>query len=412
MMAYLRLAVMWGLAVTPYGEAYARDMSSMYDTTVLEQWAPRYRASTNRILQNFVHKYLTAEEMRRLGAISIDFPLAAPDPLKGDPLVFYVPADKSTVVFPIFSIKFLDDLSIAYAWLQLNNYDLDTISEYTAMLAYKDLAGRYPAPLPALHVPANALQDKRVDELAVNHFVTARMFILLHELGHIIYAHRGSTIANEVQADKFAIDVMRRSPVPPLGMLVYFMAEASMADYPATARTHPLSGARLQALGESTQDPQIATLLRDLGKLVDDTDIRASHILTAKATTTQSLTPRRGHVATLRSAPRGSPREASLTFHGRCSGEFSQQIDPGNPIGMEMVLQRSGNTVTGQYTFGLGIGTVRGTATGSTLNVEWQRGNAYGQGTLKAIENDTRLVGEWGYRQLNRGGGTWSCRVE
>src|SRR5205823_2284468 len=140
------------------------------------------------------------------------------------------------------------DLSTAYAWLQSNDYALDTISEYTAMLSYKDLGGRYPAPLPALHIPADALQNKKVDELALGHFVTARMFILLHELGHIYYRHGGSTIPQEVQADQFAIDVMRRSPVPPLGMLVYFMADVSMADYPAVARTHPLSGSRLQTL--------------------------------------------------------------------------------------------------------------------------------------------------------------------
>jgi hypothetical protein len=159
----------------------------------------------------------------------MDFPIHAADPIKGDPLAFYVPPDQIRVVFPIFSVKFLDDLSTAYAWLQLNGYVLDTISEYTAMLMHKDLGGRYPPPLQALHIPPDALQNKRVDELAMDHFVTARMFILLHELGHIYYNHRGSMIANEVEADQFAIEVMRRSPVPPVGMLVYFMAEATMA---------------------------------------------------------------------------------------------------------------------------------------------------------------------------------------
>ena len=261
----------------------------MYETAVLEQWGSRYRTSTNKILTEFVYKYLTAEEKRRLAGIPIEFPLMAEGRLKGDPLVFYVPPGHSRVVFPIFSVKFLDDLSTAYAWLQVNNYVIDTISEYTAMLMHKDLGGRFPAPLFALHIPADALRDKKVDELAVDHFVTARMFILLHELGHIYYGHGGSTIPQEVQADQFAIDVMRRSPVPPLGMVIYFMAEASMADYPATARTHPLSGARLQALGVRMQDPQIGIVLRDLGKRVDDPETRASHILTARATSPQSL---------------------------------------------------------------------------------------------------------------------------
>lgn len=230
------------------------------------------------------------------------------------------------------------------------------------------------------------------------------MFILLHELGHIYYGHGGSTIPQEVQADQFAIDVMRRSPVPPLGMLIYFMAEASMADYPATARTHPLSGARLQALGARMQDPQIGIVLRDLGKLVDDPETRASHILTARATSPQSLTPRRGHLATLPASSGGS-----RLFHGRCSGQVVQQTNPGEPMKMEMVLQRTGDAVAGQFSVGLGTATIRGTAAGSTLNLEWQWANNFGQGTLRATDNGARLAGEWGYRQLNRGGGTWFC---
>lgn len=404
MIAGFKVAVRLGL-VALTANLYSRDMSTLYPTATLEQWAPRYQASTNRILNNFVHVYLTSAEKRRLADVSIDFPLMVDGSMKGDPLAFY--AYNSRVVFPIFSLKFLDDLSTAYAWLQLHGYSLDTITEYTAMLMHKDLGGKYPAPLAALHVPADALQDKKVDELALNHFVTARMFILLHELGHIYHAHARSAIANEVQADQFAIDVMRRSPVTPLGMLVYFMAEASMAEYPATARTHPLSGARLQALGAKMQDPQIAIVLRELGKLVDDPDVRASHILTAKATSVQSLKPRRGHLAALKTA---SPPANSLPFQGRCSGQFTQQSDPERPMAMEIMFQRVGDSVTGQYTFGLGIGTIRGTAAGSTLNVEWQWANNYGRGTFRTTNQGGHISGEWGFRQSDRGGGTWSCR--
>jgi hypothetical protein len=399
--------MMLGLCV-PCLKLCARDLSSMYDTTTLEQRAPHYRDTTNKILNEFVYKYLTSEEKRRLAGIPIDYPLAADPPMKGDPLAFYGPPDHSRVVFPIFSIKFLDDLSTAYAWLQVNGYVLDTITEYTAMLAHKDLGARYPAPLPALHIPADALRDDKVDELALDHFVTARMFILLHELGHIYYGHEGSSIAHEVQADQFAINVMHRSPVPPLGALIYFMAEASMADYPATARTHPLSGARMQALGVAMQDPQIAMVLGDLGKLVDDPDVRASHVLTARATNLQSLTPRRGKVPMLTARAGGS-----LLFQGRCSGRLIQQTNPREPMKMEMVLERTGDTVRGKFSVGLGVATVEGTADGSTLNLDWQWANNYGRGTLRATDNGARLVGEWGYRESNRGGGTWSChRVE
>ena len=180
MTAGFKLTMMLGLTFVPSLKLSARDLSSMYDTTTLEQRAPHYRDTTNKILNEFIYKYLTSEETRRLGGIPIDYPLTADAPMKGDPLAFYGPPDHARVVFPIFSIKFLDDLSTAYAWLQVNGYVLDTITEYTAMLAYKDLGARYPAPLSALHIPADALRDNRVDELALEHFVTARMFILLN----------------------------------------------------------------------------------------------------------------------------------------------------------------------------------------------------------------------------------------
>ena len=76
---------------------------------------------------------------------------------------------------------------------------------------------------------------------------------------------------------------------------------------------------------------------------------------------------------------------------------------------MEMVLQRRGDLVTGMFSVGLGAATFRGTAAGETLNLEWQWANNYGQGTLQASGNGARIAGEWGYRQMSKGGGTWSC---
>ncbi len=166
------------------------------------------------------------------------------------------PTDSASCA-PIASLKFLDDLCTAYAWLQINGYGLETISEYAAMLRYQSFPdGRYPRPLLALRIPSDALRNPRVDELALGHFVvTARTFILLHELGHVYYRHRGSTIANEEQADRFAAEVMARTPLPPLGIIVFFLFDAHWSSYPpGPADTHPMSGARLQALAGLVED--------------------------------------------------------------------------------------------------------------------------------------------------------------
>jgi hypothetical protein len=53
-------------------------------------------------------------------------------------------------------------------------------------------------------------------------------------------------------------------------------------------------------------------------------------------------------------------------------GQFVQNIEP-DPLAIEMILVRQGNTVTGQFSFGLGNGVItNGTVTGSELRVSWQ----------------------------------------
>jgi hypothetical protein len=289
--------LLFAAATSPILEAAG--ISSMYDRATLEQAAPRYRVTTDRILNDFAFKYLTAEELRRLGGVSIEYPVLAEGDQRDNPLAFYVRAGQPRIVCPILSMKFLQDLSTAYAWLSQNGYVIDTISEYTAMLAHKGLAGRYPPPLATLGIPANALQDKAVDDLAVNHFTSARMFIVLHELGHLYYGHQthvgAASIRQEIQADRFALEVMRRASVPPLGMLVFFLADASMTQYSPKATTHPLSGSRLQAFGTAMQDPETARLMSSLGGLLDEEDTRLGAILVAKATDERTLAPRRTH---------------------------------------------------------------------------------------------------------------------
>ncbi len=102
---------------------------------------------------------------------------------------------RSFVAMPVLSLMFLEDLCTAYAWLHLKGYSLETIDEYITMLRYKKAAdfpdGRYPPPLKALKIPPNALAERAVDDLSLRFRNTAYAFILLHEIGHILYEHRG-----------------------------------------------------------------------------------------------------------------------------------------------------------------------------------------------------------------------------
>jgi hypothetical protein len=315
-------------------------------------------------------------------------------------------------VFPILSLKFLDDLCTAYAWLQTNGYGLETISEYTAILRYgRAPAGGFPAPLEALGIPQNALDNADVNELALGHFVTARTFILLHEMGHILEVRSNSIstdpVQNEERADRFAATIMKRTPLRPLGMLIYFLADAHWSSYPASASdTHPLSGKRVLTLARQVDDPILAMKLRALGeKFLDDPLIRQGFVATGQAGNFQVLAPRR---------PKELPRLATMqppgnliAFDGVYRGQFVQFSEPTEAMQIEASLRRDGDNVMGRYAFGLGVGTISGTVVGNLLYFEWQWGNNFGKGVFEA-QNRNSFAGTWGYRGSRTNAGTWN----
>lgn len=358
----------------------ASDLSYLYDKETLTYWGERYQNSTGKIMKMIIWPALYSNEKTSLGNLEpvIEFPLwAKEEEVRGHPLAFYVPPGGDRIVFPVFSLKFLDDLCTAYAWLQLNGYSLETVSEYTAILRYgKPKDGKFPRPLEALHIPRNALDDPKVNELALSHFVTARTFILLHEMGHIVYRHyayRSQTleesIRDEQEADRFATDVMQRTKLLPLGIILYFMADAHWSGYPPIRYSHPLSGERVRQLSDNFEDLSISAALDSLGTWLDDPEIRAGFVATGKAGDLEALIPRRpGELP--RRAGKNSNDNSSTFFSGTYRGEFLQNL--GNePLPAEVVLERKGDYVMGSFNFGLGFGKIEGQVTGNKLYFDW-----------------------------------------
>ncbi len=300
------------------------DMSGLYDTAMLEYWQTRYSRSMGKILE-VILDHLTPEEYARVAGVKIEFPL------KNRQLInFYAKWPPSRIVIPVSALKFLDDLYIAYAWLQVNNYRLETTEEYVAMLKYKGAhkfpGDRYPRPLQALRIPPNALKDPRVDGLSLRLFNSGRAFILAHELGHILYRHRGSTVKNEKEADSFALEVLRRTSTLPMGMVLFFQATAlsfpNRADYSSdqewekflrTKATHPLNARRLYSLSKTLdvtardfarheQDPTagaeivlfISKGIRQVADYLDDTELQRCVAEHSSQADPSSLKPRTG----------------------------------------------------------------------------------------------------------------------
>lgn len=395
--------------------ATAFDLSRLYDKNTLEYWGGRYSRTTDKILNDIIWPALLSNERDQLGRKpTLKFPLFVEGDVGKHPLTYYTEMSKNRIFFPVFSLKFLDDLCTAYAWLQVNGYSLETISEYTAMLKYgKPPSDGFPPPLTALGIPEDALDDSQVDELALGHFVTARTFILLHEIGHIFYYNDGSTSGLSVRegeqiADRFAATVMQRTPLPPLGMLVYFLAAAHWSEIQkATNKTHPLSGERIFALADNIDDLILREKLRTIAKLIDDPEIRAGFVATGKACDLTTLTPRRPDQLPRRSDDFNQTSQ-SVLFNGVYQGEFVQFLDP-RPMAVEIVLERRGDYVQGRYSFGLGIALIEGDVENRRLYFDWEWAGNYGQGVLEG-NNDGSLTGTWGYHEARSGAGTWAVR--
>jgi hypothetical protein len=237
----------------------------------------------------------------------------------------------------ILSIKFLDDLAVAHAWLESQGYSAETVPDYLGVLKYRREAtfdaGRYPLPLEALGIPKDATRDTMTDGAAKKILSSAVLFALAHELGHLYYGHpsydstvtRRQAQANEVEADSFAIELFRRLGVAPVGIVYLFEvatylgfnrgdfdSDEAWHSYLQSEATHPLTGTRLQRLSRQLRRSpddflkyethfdvarsrvlMIGAQLDSLGRLFDDGDLQQWHRIRGARIPLRELKPRR-----------------------------------------------------------------------------------------------------------------------
>jgi hypothetical protein len=397
----------------------AAELSHIYPPATLQAHRARYERTTNKILDELIWPALFVNEKAAFGNRKpvLELPLYADGDSRDNPLAFYSRYKSrpgygnDLVVMPIFSLKFLDDLTIAYAWLQANNYTVETVSEYTAILFYgKPPAAGFPPPLEALRIPPNALERKDIDQAALGDFVSARAFTVLHEMGHIMYRHGktqnpAESIRQEQQSDALAAMVMKRIGLPPLGMFVYFLADAHWTGI-GESGSHPMSGARVNALASAVDDPVWAANLRQMGKWIDEPELRQGLVATGVAGDLAALGPRR--FKELARISGRSQTGGTQAFDGVYRGEINQFLETG-AIPAELTLERRGDSVTGRIAIGVGFFTIKsGRVAGNRLYFDWEFGRNYGQGVLDAVGSG-RLTGTWGYRELRSGAGTMSA---
>ncbi len=302
--------------------------AQIYSDAEIEADAVRLRNAVQKIYFIGIKPSLTGEEQSALDGFEFSFPTPQP----GDDLMnFYATTDGRTVVMPLESLKMLEDLATAYAWLYYNDYSLSTIDLYFAMLRYRDKAGfpggKPPAILSALGVPNDAYKtSKKVDELSLSLRNQAFAFIIAHELGHILFRHKPldqisakQAQADEIESDRFALDVFRRTGTPALGPTLFFQAqiyrllhrhefksEEAWRQYVQLKMTHPLSISRIRSMADFIEGPllasrpaevgiwpDIATKLRAMTYIMEDVPLARCVVQLAKTADLSILRPRK-----------------------------------------------------------------------------------------------------------------------
>lgn len=235
-------------------QSSGKNVSSMYKEDVLKGLTKSYPGNISWNLDKVIKPVLTKQELAALQDVRMEYPLIEEG---GDPFRYFlrIEGKRRTVVMPIFSVKFLDDLATAAAWLRHNDFTTETLPEYIAMLKYQGAnkfeGGRYPTPLEALHIPDKPSDNLKVDETAQDLLKTTVVYILSRELGSLYfsqqYTRRKASWSEQRQkpqqvamkewgrhserqdlmlkSDAFALEIMRRIGVLPHSLSFYLSAQ-------------------------------------------------------------------------------------------------------------------------------------------------------------------------------------------
>lgn len=260
---------------TAHVQAHA---TGIYPDATLKRDAPRLKKAITQIYEKGIKPTLRASEAAALRGVHFEFPLPGPD----DPaLNFYAGQlhGRGTVILPLQSLKLIEDLTTAFAWLYVTKRHFGPLDLYFAMLQRKPHEELGPKGrrdiLTLVGAPANVLKNKKIDSLSLSLRNEAFAYIMTHELGHLLFKHKGlaqitaaQARADEIQSDAFALDVLARSGTPPLGAVIYFQAQIFSLDhrgdfktrkawhtYLDTASTHPLSVDRIRAMAKMIAGP-------------------------------------------------------------------------------------------------------------------------------------------------------------
>src|ERR1017187_3984941 len=245
------------------------DVSRLYENAELQESGNRYRPNLIGMWEEDFLSRLTPNERRLAANATLSLPLVG---ATHQPLEFYSNPTGQQVFLPIASVKFIDDLSVAFAYYDKMRCNLGTVSDYVAALRFQP-ENAVGSPLDALGVPREAFKDPYVDDVAQKSLKSIVYFMVAHEYAHVMYRHAGyQTVTaqqaqlQESEADTFAMEIMRRVGVMPHALELFFLLaarlEASPGEFPSPAdyetylrqqATHPVSALRILKVAEGIE---------------------------------------------------------------------------------------------------------------------------------------------------------------
>jgi hypothetical protein len=414
--------------------AFGQNVSRLYPQEKLQADAKRWSEQIQAEYRDTILPQLSGEERSVLGAVKIEVPLMGPN---GDPFSFYTD-NKGTICLPALSLRFFSDLCVVNAWLNAHGYDGTTARDYVGLL-FREAAASPRAPLPpvfrTLGVPDNARDESQVSNRADRNFGNTIVFLLAHELGHVLKKHRtdlrdlDEKRKQEIEADAFAIEMMRRIGQVPVGIEFWFDMEhsghvaARKFDTQAEWRKylasldHPITTERLDALAAAIEKApdSFARNQTDQVQWTQRSKILAQYFrLSAPQWTTNPIAHKADYerVDGLRVADL-KPRKAAFTVPGTeqepdFNGLFAvrRTAADGGQDRVDLLLLRMGKDVTGGYSNGKADGFFEGEIRNAVLHFTWREGNATGKGVAQS-QGDT-LRGTWGTGDSEQGAGEWT----
>ena len=411
----------------------AQDIARLYAREKLQRDAETFGAQINAEYRETILPQLTAEEREALAAIQLEFPVAGP---KGDPFEFYT--DGRAIYLPALSLRFFADLCVAHAWLNAHGFDGTAVRDYVGLL-FREATVSPHAPLKpvfeTLGVPANARDESAVANRATRNFGNVVVLLLAHELGHVLKKHRTDATdpaqqrRQEIEADQFAIEIMRRIGQIPLGAELWFDLErirhVAPLDYSDEAKwqkylaglTHPVTRERMEAFAEAIEkdpdsfarkqtNPQLwrsrarmfAQMFRLSAPFSDNAVARAAEYSRVRQLRQSWLKPRKPGFT----APAGDGSEEDFQGLFRIRRTFA---DGTTRDEFDLLLLRNGDEVTGSYSTDAVKGSITGTVTGTELHLRWGEGPKRGRARLEM--SGATLRGSWGTDESQDGAGKW-----